>query len=142
MTGPREVNADISDVLGHTDRFFDAVERGDRAAILDCYAEDAVIWHNFTGMTQTRDENVALLMCLPAIGKVKYVQVERVVNGDFVAQRHVLDLTDRQGMVHHVPAAIFLHIKNGRIDQLNEYVDSVHLTQGPLGEMLAEQMPA
>jgi hypothetical protein len=42
-------------------RFIDAITIGDADAARSCYAPDADIWHNFDGVTQTVDDNIALM---------------------------------------------------------------------------------
>ena len=41
--------------------FFAAIERGDLDAVREIYSPGAQVWHNVTGRTQTREENVQLL---------------------------------------------------------------------------------
>ena len=49
------------DVLNLARKFLDAIERGDTAAARACYADDAIIWHNFDNKEKTVDENMASL---------------------------------------------------------------------------------
>lgn len=49
------------DVLSLARKFLDAIERGDTAAARACYADDAIIWHNFDNKEKTVDENMASL---------------------------------------------------------------------------------
>jgi ketosteroid isomerase-like protein len=42
-------------------RFFDSVEQGDIDALVDCYAEDAEIWHNTDEMIQGPQDNKKIL---------------------------------------------------------------------------------
>jgi ketosteroid isomerase-like protein len=38
------------------DRFFAAIEQGDRDAIVDLYAPDIQVWHSFTGQTVGKED--------------------------------------------------------------------------------------
>ena len=40
---------------------FAAIERGDLDAVRELYSPEVEIWHNVTGKTQTREENLVLL---------------------------------------------------------------------------------
>jgi len=42
-------------------RFFDAIEAGDFAVVADCYADDAVIWHNTDRLDSSKAENLEVL---------------------------------------------------------------------------------
>ena len=46
-----------ADMLALAKRFFAAVTAGDIKAVRACYAEDAIIWHNTDGISQSVDEN-------------------------------------------------------------------------------------
>ncbi len=43
------------------DRFFAAISRGDLAEVGALYAPDAVVWHNYDDVEQTREQSVRLL---------------------------------------------------------------------------------
>lgn len=72
-------------------RFFDAIEQGDLVKVESCYAPELVVWHNFSGVEQPRNENLARLA-----GMVRRISNRRyqnrrldVFDGGFV-QQHVL----------------------------------------------------
>lgn len=110
--------------------FFCAIERGDLQTINRLYADEVKIWHNFSGKYMEKSTNVTILGKLSAVGNVKYVVQESHVVGDRLAQRHVLEIEMKGGNRVGIPAAIFLTIKNGRITELDEYVDSAHVVPG------------
>jgi ketosteroid isomerase-like protein len=109
-------------------RFIDAVEAGEVATAMACYAPDARIWHNTDGKAQSPAENAAVLE-----GFVKGVPTrsydERRLNafpGGFVEQ-HVLRGTTRGGVKFELAACIVCEVKNGKITRLDEYFDSAAL---------------
>ena len=110
--------------------FFGAIERADLEALNRLYADDVKIWHNFSGKFMEKKTNVAILGKLTTAGNVKYVVQESHVVGDRLLQRHVLEIAMKGGNRVGIPAAIFLTIKNGRITELHEYVDSAHVVPG------------
>src|SRR5262249_50277775 len=66
-------NAPMTTHLEVAERFFGAIERGDIDTVRNCYAPNAVIWHNFDGVEQTRDQNLRTLGWLSkALPKRKY----------------------------------------------------------------------
>ncbi|MGA0599945.1 nuclear transport factor 2 family protein [Caulobacter sp. KR2-114] len=108
-------------------RFFDAIERGDAAAVAACYAEDVAIWHNTDGLTQGRDENLKVLS-----GLIRYYPERRYAErrltafpGGFV-QQHVLRARRSDGAERSLPACVICQVKDGRITRLDEYFDSAH----------------
>jgi len=48
---------DAADTLAS--QFFAAIERGDLNAIRELYSPEVAVWHNVTGRSQTREENLA-----------------------------------------------------------------------------------
>jgi ketosteroid isomerase-like protein len=111
-------------------RFFAAVSGGDAVTLAALYADDAGIWHNFDGRTQTRDENLATLAGLAAVLQdFRYEEIRRVVIADGFVQQHVLRATAPGGPLE-VPAMMRVHCADGRITRIEEYLDTAQL--GPL----------
>jgi ketosteroid isomerase-like protein len=112
-------------------RFFDAIEAGDIEAAGRCYAPDAVIWHNFDNLEQTREQNLAVLAGMPR-RLCDCVYADRrvaVLAGGFV-QQHVLHATRKfDGARLAMPAAIVCRVNDGRITRLDEYLDSAHVAE-------------
>jgi ketosteroid isomerase-like protein len=104
--------------------FFAAIERGDLAAVRDFYAPDVRIWHNVTGKTQTREENLQLLTFFT--GRVKARRYEVLARdffpGGFV-QRHILHGKLASGEAITAPVCIVIYVAGGRIRELFEYLD-------------------
>jgi ketosteroid isomerase-like protein len=121
MNGPE-------DMAALAKRFIDAIEAGDVAAAMACYAPDARIWHNHDGVTQGPAENAAMLA-----GFVKGVPTrsydERRVHafeGGFVEQHRLRGRT-RAGVDFALDACIICQVSDGRITRLDEYFDSAAL---------------
>jgi ketosteroid isomerase-like protein len=107
------------------DRFFAAIERGDLETIRAIYADDAVIWHAHTGKEQSREENLALLaQALKTIQGFRYEEVRRIAIPDGFVEQHVLRGTAPGGAALEVPACIVVRLAGGRIQRLDEYLDS------------------
>jgi len=104
--------------------FFAAIERGDLDAVREIYAPNAEIWHNVTGRTQTRDENLALLRFFTGrVAERRYEVLARdFFPGGFV-QRHVLHGKLASGELVVAPVCLVLYVSSGRIDRLFEYLD-------------------
>ncbi|HEY2775394.1 MAG TPA: nuclear transport factor 2 family protein [Candidatus Binatia bacterium] len=105
--------------------FFAAIERGDLESVRDTYSPQAQIWHNVTGRTQTRDENVRLLgLFIARVSDRRYEILSRgFFPGGFV-QRHLLLGTSMTGEKIEIPACLVVHFAEGRIERLFEYLDS------------------
>jgi len=110
------------------ERFFDAIEAGDIAAVRAAYAPDAVIWHNTDELATSVEDNVETLT-----GFVKRIRDRRyrdrrleVFDGGFV-QQHVLHGVRADGVAVTLPACIVCQVKDGRISRLDEYFDSARV---------------
>lgn len=109
---------------------FDAIERGDVAAVDTLYTEDIEIWHNFDDAVQNREQNLATLAGLIArISDRKYDdrQVE-VFAGGFI-QQHVLRGIRADGVQVAMPGVLIGRLRGDKIARLDEYLDSAHVAQ-------------
>src|SRR5262245_16045478 len=104
---------------------FAAIERGDLEAVRGLYAENVEIWHNVTGKTQTRDENLRLLKFFTGrVAERRYEVLGRdFFPGGFV-QRHILHGKLASGELVAAPVCLIIHVSKGKIDRVFEYVDS------------------
>jgi ketosteroid isomerase-like protein len=105
------------------DRFFDAIQRGDVAAIRALYAPDAAIWHNYDQVAQGVDDNLRTLEFL--VGRVagrRYEDVCRIVLDDGFVQQHVLR-GDAPGGRLEMPAMMRVWVADGRVTRIDEYLD-------------------
>lgn len=104
--------------------FFAAIERGDLDAVRDLYAPNVEIWHNVTGRTQTRDENLKLLRFFTGrVSERRYEVLARdFFPGGFV-QRHVLHGKLASGELVTAPVCLVVYVAGGRIERLFEYLD-------------------
>ncbi len=113
------------------DRLFKSIERGDVAAIRSSvYAPNAKIWHNNDGLTQTVEQNLAVLGWVVAnISEIAYTDVRVQATPSGFVQQHVLrGKLKSSGKEFSLPACIVCEVENGRITRLDEYLDSAHTT--------------
>ena len=105
-------------------KFFAAIERGDLDAVRELYAPDVQVWHNVTGRTQTRDENLKLLKFFTGrVSEIRYEVLARdFFQGGFV-QRHILHGKLASGESIAAPVCLVVHVSGGRIERLFEYLD-------------------
>jgi ketosteroid isomerase-like protein len=104
--------------------FFSAIERGDLDAVRELYSPGAEIWHNITGRSQTREENLALLRYFTGrVSELRYeVLAREFFHGGFV-QRHVLHGKLASGDPIDAPVCLVVYVSRGRIERLFEYLD-------------------
>jgi ketosteroid isomerase-like protein len=107
-------------------RNFDrALETGDFDAV---YTDDLVSWHNFTNVTKTKAESIALVTGFFAGFKQKgysqprYTQVRRTYTDKGFIQQHVVE-AKRGDDLFQMPAAMVVEIRDGRISKQDEYLD-------------------
>ena len=109
------------------DRLFAAIANGDVDAVADLYADDVVVWHNFDGVEQTRDANLAVLAWLIAnVDDLRYEDVQRHTFTSGFVQQHVLRAT-KNGHDIEVPSCLVVRVEHGRVARIDEYLDTAHL---------------
>jgi ketosteroid isomerase-like protein len=103
---------------------FAAIERGDLDAVRELYSPGVEIWHNVTGRSQTREENLKLLKYFTGrVSELRYEVIAReFFPGGFV-QRHVLHGKLASGDLITAPVCLVVHVSAGRIARLYEYLD-------------------
>jgi uncharacterized protein len=124
-----KANTTAEQSLEVAERLFKSIERGDVAAIrTSVYAPHAKIWHNNDGLTQTVEQNLAVLGWLVAnINEVAYTEVKRQATPTGFVQQHVMrGKLKSSGKEFSLPACIICEVENGRITRLDEYLDSAH----------------
>ena len=104
--------------------FFAAIERSDLDAVRELYSPAVEIWHNVTGKSQTRDENLALLRYFTGrVSELRYeVLAREFFEGGFV-QRHILHGKLASGERIAAPVCLVVHVSRGKIERLFEYLD-------------------
>jgi ketosteroid isomerase-like protein len=118
---------DATEINALADRFIAGIEAGDVSAVAECYHPDAVIWHNFDQVAQSREANLAVLGWLVAkVADRRYDDIVRVVLPDGFVQQHVLR-GDAPGGRLEVPAMIRVTVSDGLIVRLDEYLDTAQL---------------
>ena len=105
---------------------FDAIERKDPHAVGALYADDVLVWHNFSNACQSKAENLQVLTALcENVPGVHYDVVERLLLDDGrVLQRHVLRARVGSGEEILIPACIFVTVREERIVRIDEYLDT------------------
>lgn len=105
--------------------FFDAITRRDLASVKALYAPEIEVWHNTTKRVQNRDENLALLELFTAkLSGWRYeIHCRDFFPGGFV-QRHTLHGLTESGDTIAAPVCIVIHVNNGQIHRIYEYLDA------------------
>lgn len=121
-----ESNADARESMEVAERLFKAIERGDVGAVRGIYAPDAIVWHNFDGIEQSVDQNLAVLAWVVSnIAELSYTDVRRSPTTTGFVQQHVMrGRMKSSGREIALPACIVCTVKGGRITRLDEYLDS------------------
>lgn len=121
-----------TDPLDIAARFFDALARGDRQAIIDCCAPDLRVWHSFDGIELDFDKAMtALDWFFRALPERRYERVSRHAFADGFVQQHVLTGTLANGTPLVWPACAVCRVDHGRIVSVDEYMDSEPLRLFP-----------
>ncbi len=104
--------------------FFAAIERGDLDAVRELYSPQVEVWHNVTGRSQTREENLALLQYFTGrVSELRYeVLAREFFEGGFV-QRHILHGKLESGDLIAAPVCLVVYVSSDGIRRLFEYLD-------------------
>jgi ketosteroid isomerase-like protein len=114
-----------AEIRALADRFFAAIEAGDIAAVSDCYAEDAVIWHNDDKLETDKAANLKVLAGFIRFApKRTYADRRVIVFETGFVQQHVLIAERADGKRLELPACLICQVAEGRITRLDEYLDS------------------
>jgi ketosteroid isomerase-like protein len=118
----------VHDNFDIADRLLTAIEAGDVEGVRSLYADDVVIWHNFDGIEQPREANLAVLSWLTNnVDKLHYDDIRRhAIEGGYV-QQHVLRGTTKSGAELEVPACLVVQVDGEHITRIDEYLDTAQL---------------
>jgi len=106
-------------------KFVAALNVADAEAVREAYAPDARIWHNFEDKLQSVDENIETMHWVHSkLSKLDYdVQRLIAIPGGFL-QQHILRGTLASGEAFAMHACVICKIEDGRITELEEYLDT------------------
>ena len=106
-------------------QLFENIEAKRVDGVAALYAEDVQVWHNFSNTTQSKAENLKVLDGLTKnVAQIRYNVTERVLLGDRVMQRHLLQCRVANGEEFVIPACIFVTARDGKITRIDEYLDT------------------
>ncbi|MCV6623316.1 MAG: nuclear transport factor 2 family protein [Cellvibrionaceae bacterium] len=108
--------------------FINAVQAGDEATMRSCMHKDAGIWHDYDNLTQTVDENIALMHQMIKFAKDRQYTVRRLEElSDGYLQRHTLTVTGLSGKVYTAEAMCIITVKDGKISHIEEFINPATL---------------
>jgi ketosteroid isomerase-like protein len=110
-------------------RFFDAIERHDMDEIADIYADDFTIWVNVTDSAKTKEQNIQTLVAGKPLHRRRTYDDRRIVTfgTGFLAQYSV-NIVQLDGERRSLSACLLAFCKDGRIQRIEEYLDSSRFT--------------
>jgi uncharacterized protein len=116
--------------LCHT--LFDAIERGDLAAVSACYAPDMTLWFNVSGQEISREENLEALERGYGLHRRRTYDDRFVHTFDdgFMVQ-YTLTVVTHDGTKRSLWACLVAEVRDGLITKLFEYLDSGRFTAPP-----------
>ncbi|HEY3472647.1 MAG TPA: DUF1684 domain-containing protein [Amycolatopsis sp.] len=122
--GKREdMSTDIKDTAV---RYLRRLEEGDYAGMRALCTDTATVWHNDGKGEQSIDENLAMLKDGPAAdASLRYDITRQLAEADEVLQQHVLRISNANGPLGEVQAAMYFRFKNGFIDRIEEYANFI-----------------
>lgn len=118
----------FADTCALAERFFAAIDAYDVASLREIYAPDAVVWHNHDGIDQDLEHNLKVLGWLHRkLANKRYEGVVRHPTPTGFVEQHVLKGGTPDGVELEVPACLVVTVRDGRIQRIEEYVDSAHI---------------
>jgi ketosteroid isomerase-like protein len=108
-------------------RYADAVDRADDAALRALHTPDARIWHNTDGLEQTLEENLKVGAWLRRkAADLAFTEVRITLTADGFVRRHRMTGTGPGG-AFDVPSCLVVTVEGDRISRVEEYIDSAGL---------------
>jgi len=107
-------------------KFSEAYPVGDLDGLRQVFHPDAAIWHNFDGREQSVEENLTMLAGIMSAHTLRYVDIRTHCSDGVVVQQHRV-LIDEQTECAVVEACMVMHVTDGRITRLDEYLDPAQL---------------
>jgi ketosteroid isomerase-like protein len=106
-------------------KFFDCIEGGDIEGVIACCDPDIRIWHNTDGKDLVLADQIAGLRALgDHLSECRFKDRRTAsFDGGFVLQYTFWARTLDGGMIRF-PACVVGRVRNGRIERLDEYLDS------------------
>ncbi len=104
------------------------VERGDIEGVLSLYHDDAVVWRNFDRRTLSREQFAKVVRFLVgAVDELRYEDIVLQATATGFVQQHRLCGVAANGEAIDVAACMVATCHHGRIQRLDEYLDSGEL---------------
>jgi ketosteroid isomerase-like protein len=110
-------------VLGTVEKFFAALQQGDMGTCEALFTDDGVVWHNYDREEQPKAHALAALGGLAQLRPTFLIE-SRDVSGDVCIQAHVVQVSLPDGGVAEIPAIQRITTSGGRIQRIEEYMDS------------------
>jgi ketosteroid isomerase-like protein len=122
-------NANEKEMNALADRMARAYEQNDADAVVACYTPDARIWHNIDGVEQSvQDQLRAMRWLNDMLTNLRQEILTRdFFDGGYVQQYVVHGTLANGGGAFRMPLCMRVIVLDGRVAQLNEYLDSAHL---------------
>lgn len=116
------------EILELAQRFIDCLGTGDVEGARNCFHEDAEIWHDFDGKTQTREENLATLVFMMSRTKKREYEILRLeeIQGGYL-QRHTLHVTSQSDERYSAEALVIVTVKDDKISRIEEFLNPAPL---------------
>ncbi len=105
--------------------FIAAIEQGNVPRLYELCSKDVVIWHNDDDQEVDLDNVARILSWLSTnVRELRYAHIRRRAFSGGYIQQHVLSGIAPSGDDLHLPACLIMHVSNGLITRIEEYLDS------------------
>ena len=113
-------------------RFVSAVESANCPSLESIYSADAVVWHNYDSLEQSRDDNIAAIAKHPKLFKsFRYANIRRAFFDGGFMQQHVARGVTSSGHAFEVPVCMVVTVRGDQIARIDEYFDSAQDARPP-----------
>jgi ketosteroid isomerase-like protein len=105
--------------------FIAAIEQGNISRLYELCSNDVVIWHNDDNREVDLDRVARILSWLSTnVRGLRYAEIRRRAFAGGYLQQHVLTGVAPNGAELHLPACLIMHVSDGAITRIEEYLDS------------------
>lgn len=122
-------DTEVAESLDLARRYLRAIENADVEEARRCFDPHARIWHNFDDVTQSVEDNLALMAWMADRFPERDYRVHRLepIAGGYL-QQHTLEVRTAEGARATTEAAAIVTVSDGSIVRIDEYLDPSPIT--------------
>jgi hypothetical protein len=122
----------LNEILALGEALTAAINGRDADALDRIYGPEAVVWRSYSGVVETREQNIAWLSAFfQRAAEIKYHDIRRQQTERGFVQQHVITITLKDGTAYEPrPVCMVVEVKGGLIARIDEYLEAGRIANG------------